>query len=35
VTLCKTFRRQERSQTHIARLTLDAQGKVVKLVISR
>ncbi len=35
VTLVKTFRRPDRSQTHIARLTLDQEGKVVKLVVSR
>jgi hypothetical protein len=35
VTLSKSFRRQERSQTHIARLTLDPDGNIVKLVVSR
>ena len=35
VTLVKTIRRLDRSQTHLARLTLDKEDKVVKLVVSR
>jgi hypothetical protein len=34
-TLSKQVKANERTHTHYARLTLDGQGKLVKLVVSR